>query len=239
MNSTDQKVAVVTGGSQGIGAGIVAGYRQLGWGVVVNALRTKPSEDPDLVTVDGDISEPATTDRIMDAALSRFGRVDTLINDAGLYSGKPFTEYTADDYAAVVGVNLTGFFLLTQRAIAEMLDRGSGHVVNISTTLAEYADASRPALLAALTKGGLISATKSLAIEYASRGIRVNALSLGVIRTPMNPAESYEGLARVHPLGRVGEVEDVVRGVLFLESSPFVTGEILHIDGGQTAGHTS
>jgi NAD(P)-dependent dehydrogenase (short-subunit alcohol dehydrogenase family) len=239
MNSTDQKVAVVTGGSQGIGAGIVAGYRQLGWGVVVNALRTKPSEDPDLVTVDGDISEPATTDRIMDAALSRFGRVDTLINDAGLYSGKPFTEYTADDYASVVGVNLTGFFLLTQRAIAEMLDRGSGHVVNISTTLAEYADASRPALLAALTKGGLISATKSLAIEYASRGIRVNALSLGVIRTPMNPAESYEGLARVHPLGRVGEVEDVVRGVLFLESSPFVTGEILHIDGGQTAGHTS
>jgi NAD(P)-dependent dehydrogenase (short-subunit alcohol dehydrogenase family) len=239
MNSTDQKVAVVTGGSQGIGAGIVAGYRQLGWGVVVNALRTKPSEDPDLVTVDGDISEPATTDRIMDAALSRFGRVDTLINDAGLYSGKPFTEYTADDYASVVGVNLTGFFLLTQRAIAEMLDRGSGHVVNISTTLAEYADASRPALLAALTKGGLISATKSLAIEYASRGIRVNALSLGVIRTPMNPAESYEGLVRVHPLGRVGEVEDVVRGVLFLESSPFVTGEILHIDGGQTAGHTS
>jgi NAD(P)-dependent dehydrogenase (short-subunit alcohol dehydrogenase family) len=238
MNGSDQKVAVVTGGSQGIGAGIVDGYRRLGWGVVANALRIKPSEDPDLVTVDGDISEPATTDRIMDAALSRFGRVDTLINDAGLYSGKPFTGYTAHDYASVVGVNLTGFFLLTQRAIAEMLDRGSGHVVNISTTLAEYADASRPALLAALTKGGLISATKSLAIEYASRGIRVNALSLGVIRTPMNPAESYEGLARVHPLGRLGEVDDVVRGVLFLESSPFVTGEILHIDGGQTAGHT-
>jgi NAD(P)-dependent dehydrogenase (short-subunit alcohol dehydrogenase family) len=238
MNASDQKVAVITGGSQGIGAGIVDGYRGLGWRVVANALSMKPSEDPDLVTVDGDISEPATTDRIMDAALSRFGRVDTLINDAGLYSGKPFTEYTPHDYASLVGVNLTGFFLLTQRAIAEMLDRGSGHVVNISTSLAEYADSSRPALLAALTKGGLVSATKSLAIEYASRGIRVNALSLGVIRTPLNPPESYEGLARVQPLGRLGEVDDVVRGVLFLESSPFITGEILHIDGGQSAGHT-
>jgi NAD(P)-dependent dehydrogenase (short-subunit alcohol dehydrogenase family) len=239
MNASDQKVAVITGASRGIGAGIVDGYRQLGWRVVANALTIEPAEDSDLVTVAGDISEPGTTDRIMDAALSRFGRVDTLINDAGLYSGKPFTDYSADDYASLVGVNLTGFFLLTQRAIAEMLHRGSGHVVNISTTLAEYADSSRPALLAALTKGGLISATKSLAIEYASRGIRVNALSLGVIRTPLNAAESYEGLARVHPLGRVGEVDDVVRGVLFLESSPFITGEILHIDGGQSAGHTT
>jgi NAD(P)-dependent dehydrogenase (short-subunit alcohol dehydrogenase family) len=238
MNANDQKIAVITGASHGIGAGIVDGYRQLGWGVVANALTIKPSGDPDLVTVDGDISEPGTTDRIIDAALSRFGRVDTLINDAGLYKSKPFTEYTADDYASVVGVNLTGFFLVTRRAIAEMLNRGPGHVVSISTTLAEYADSSRPALLAALTKGGLVSATKSLAVEYASRGIRVNALSLGVIRTPMNSAQSYDGLARLHPLGRVGEIDDVVRGILFLESSPFITGEILHIDGGQSAGHT-
>lgn len=238
MNASDQKVAVVTGGSQGIGAGIVDGYRGLGWGVVANALRIKPSEDPDLVTVDGDISEPGTTDRIMDAALSRFGRVDTLINDAGLYIEKPFTEYTAHDFASIVAVNLTGFFLITQRVIAEMLKRGSGHVVCISTSLAEYADSSRPAVLPALTKGGLVSATKSLAIEYASRGIRVNALSLGVIQTPLNPPESYEALGAVHPLGRVGEVDDVVRGVLFLESSPFITGEILDIDGGQSAGHT-
>jgi NAD(P)-dependent dehydrogenase (short-subunit alcohol dehydrogenase family) len=238
MSANDQKVALVTGGSQGIGAGIVDGYRRLGWGVVANALTIKPSDDPELVTVAGDVSEPDTTDRIIDAALSRFGRVDTLINDAGLYNSKPFTQYTADDYASVVGVNLTGFFLVTQRAIAEMLNRGSGHVVSISTTLAEYADATRPALLAALTKGGLVSATKSLAIEYASRGIRVNALSLGVIRTPLNSSESYQGMAELHPLGRVGEVDDVVRGILFLESSPFITGEILHIDGGQSAGHT-
>jgi NAD(P)-dependent dehydrogenase (short-subunit alcohol dehydrogenase family) len=238
-NASGQKVAVVTGGSQGIGAGIVAGYRELGWRVLVNALTVKPSEDPDVVTVGGDISEPDTTDRIVTEALSRFGRIDTLINDAGLYLEKPFTEYTAHDYASLVGVNLTGFFLLTQRVMAEMLNQGSGHVVNIATTLAEYADASRPALLAALTKGGLISATKSLAIEYASRGIRVNAVSLGVIRTPLNAEADYEPLARLHPLGRVGEVSDVVRGILFLESSPFVTGEILHIDGGQTAGYTS
>jgi NAD(P)-dependent dehydrogenase (short-subunit alcohol dehydrogenase family) len=238
-NANGQKVAVITGGSQGIGAGIVAGYRELGWQVLANALTIKPSQDPDVVTVEGDISQPGTTDRIMAEALSRFGRIDTLVNDAGLYIEKPFTQYTADNYASIVGVNLTGFFLLTQRVIAEMLKRGSGHVVNIATTLAEYADASRPALLAALTKGGLISATKSLAIEYASRGIRVNAVSLGVIQTALNAGADYEPLAKLHPLGRVGEVSDVVRGILFLEAAPFVTGEILHIDGGQTAGYTS
>jgi NAD(P)-dependent dehydrogenase (short-subunit alcohol dehydrogenase family) len=170
--------------------------------------------------------------------MSRFGRVDTLINDAGLYIEKTFTEYTADDYAAIVAVNLTGFFLITQRVIPEMLKRRSGHVVCISTSLAKYADSSRPAVLAALTKGGLVSATRSLAIEYASRGIRVNALSLGVIRTALSAGVSYEALAKFHPLGRAGEIGDVVRGVLFLESSPFITGEILDIDGGQSAGHT-
>lgn len=238
MNANGQKVAVITGGSQGIGAGIVDGYRRMGWGVVANALTIKPSEEPGLVTVEGDISEPGTSDRIIDAAISRFGRVDTLVNDAGLYIEKPFTEYTAHDYASIVGVNLTGFFLVTQRVIGEMLKRGSGHVVCISTSLAQYADSSRPSVLPALTKGGLVSATRSLAIEYASRGIRFNALSLGIIRTPLNAAESYEGLARFHPMGRTGEIDDVVRGILYLESSPFVTGEILDIDGGQSAGHT-
>lgn len=238
MNASERKVAVITGGSQGIGAGIVDAYRGLGWDVVSNALTIKPSKDPDLVTVEGDISEPDTTDRIIDAALSRFGRIDTLINDAGLYIEKPFTEYTAKNYASIVGVNLTGFFWLTQRVIAEMLNQGTGHVVCMSTSLAEYADASRPAVLPALTKGGLVSATRSLAIEYASRGIRVNAVSLGIIRTPLNTSDSYEALARFHPLGRLGEISDVVRGILFLESSPFITGEILHIDGGQSAGHT-
>jgi NAD(P)-dependent dehydrogenase (short-subunit alcohol dehydrogenase family) len=186
----------------------------------------------------GDISEAATTDRIISGALGRFGRIDTLVNNAGVYISKPFTDYTSDDYATVVGVNLTGFFTLTQGAIGEMLKRGSGHIVNITTTLADYADSSTPSVLTSLTKGGLASATKSLAVEYASRGIRVNAVSPGIIQTPVHPAESYAGLgAQLPPLGHVGQVRDIVDGVMFLESSPFITGEVLHIDGGQIAGH--
>jgi NAD(P)-dependent dehydrogenase (short-subunit alcohol dehydrogenase family) len=238
MSENDQRVAVVTGGSQGIGAGVAAAYRRQGWAVVANAVTIKPSEDPGLLTVEGDISEPATADRIIRGALERFGRVDTLVNNAGVFVSKPFTDYTADDYALVTGVNLGGFFWMTQRAIAEMLRQGRGHVVNISATLADYANSKAPSVLAALTKGGLAAATRSLAVEYASRGIRVNAVSLGIIQTPMYPAESYEGLGdQLPPLGRVGQVSDVVGGILFLEASPYITGETLHIDGGQIAGH--
>ena len=232
------KVAIISGGSQGIGAGLVAGYRGRGWAVVAGARAIEPSEDPDLLTVAADITEPATADRIIDAALERVGRLDTLVNNAGVLISKPFTDYTAADYAEVVGVNLTGFFWLTQRAIAEMARRYGGHVVNITATLAEYANSGTPAVLAALTKGGLAAATRSLAIEYAAYGIRVNAVSPGIIQTPVNPPESYDGLSdRLPPLGRVGQVSNVVDGVLFLESSPYITGEILHIDGGQIAGH--
>ena len=238
MNEQPKKVAIITGGSQGIGAGIVAEYRRRGWAVVSTSRTIKPSGDPDLLTVDGDISEAATSERIVGGALGRFGRIDTLINNAGVYISKPFTDYTAEDYATVVGVNLTGFFTLTQRTIVEMLKRGSGHIVNISSTLADYANSSSPSVLTSLTKGGLASATKSLAIEYASRGIRVNAVSPGIIQTPVHPAESYAGLgAQLPPVGHVGQVRDIVDGILFLESSPFITGEILHIDGGQIAGH--
>jgi NAD(P)-dependent dehydrogenase (short-subunit alcohol dehydrogenase family) len=236
MNETDHKVAIITGASAGIGAGLVAAYRQQGWAVVANSRAIKPSEDRDVLTVAGDIADPTVTERIIGEALGRFGRIDTLINNAGVYIAKPFTDYTADDYALVVGVNLTGFFLLTQRAIADMLTRRSGHVVNITSTLAEYANSSAPSVMASLTKGGLASATKSLAIEYASRGIRVNAASLGVIQTPMHAGQDYDALGRAHPIGRIGQVSDVVNGILFLESSSFITGEILHIDGGQSAG---
>jgi NAD(P)-dependent dehydrogenase (short-subunit alcohol dehydrogenase family) len=232
------KVAVITGGSQGIGAGLVAGYRGQGWAVVANARTISPSEDPDLVTVAGDIGEPGTADQIIDAALGRFGRIDTLVNNAGVYISKPFTEYTAEDYALIIRVNLTGFFWLTQRAVAEMATRYGGHVVNVTATLAEVANSGTPEVLAALTKGGLAAATRSLAVEYASRGIRVNAVSPGIIQTPVHSQESYDDLGdRLPPLGRPGQVSDVVNGVLFLESSPYITGEILHIDGGQTAGH--
>jgi NAD(P)-dependent dehydrogenase (short-subunit alcohol dehydrogenase family) len=164
--------------------------------------------------------------------------VDTLVNNAGVYLSKPFTDYTAADYALVTGVNLAGFFWLTQLVIAEMLRRRSGHVVNISATIAERADSATPAVLTALTKGGLAAATRSLAVEYASRGIRVNAVAPGIIQTPVHPAESYAALGdRLPPLGRVGQVSDIVGGVLYLESASYVTGEILHVDGGQIAGH--
>jgi NAD(P)-dependent dehydrogenase (short-subunit alcohol dehydrogenase family) len=236
--SEDQQVAIITGGSQGIGAALVAGYRQRGWAVVATSRTIKPAADPDVLTVDGDVSDPATTDRIIAGALGRFGRIDTLVNNAGVFLSRPFTDYTAEDYALMVGVNLTGFFWLTQRAVAEMLKRGHGHVVNITTTLVDNASSSAPAVLTALTKGGLAAATRSLAIEYASRGIRVNAVSPGIIQTPVHPPESYASLGpQLPPVGHVGQVSDIVNGILFLESSPFITGEILHIDGGQIAGH--
>jgi NAD(P)-dependent dehydrogenase (short-subunit alcohol dehydrogenase family) len=233
----ERKVAIITGGSQGIGAGLVAGYRARGWAVVANALTIRPSQNPDVLTVEGDIAKPATADRIIGKALERFGRIDTLVNNAGVVISKPFTDYTADDYALVVGMNLTGFFWLTQRVIAEMVKRYGGHVVNISAPLPEVANPHTPSVLAALTKGGLAVATRSLAIEYASWGIRVNAVSPGITPTPVHPADSYEELGDwFPPLGRFGHLSNVVDGILFLESSPYITGEILHIDGGQVAG---
>jgi NAD(P)-dependent dehydrogenase (short-subunit alcohol dehydrogenase family) len=238
MTELGHRVAIITGGSQGIGAGLVAGYRARGWAVVANAQKIKPSEEPDLLTVAGDITDPATADRIADAALDRFGRIDTLVNNAGVFLAKPFTEYTAEDYALVTGVNLAGFFWLTRRVIAEMLRRYGGHVVNISATVAEVASSRSPSALTALTKGGLAAVTRSLAVEYASRGIRVNSVSPGIIQTPVHPAESYEGLGdQLPPLGRVGQVSDVVDAILYLESAPYITGENLHVDGGQIAGH--
>jgi NAD(P)-dependent dehydrogenase (short-subunit alcohol dehydrogenase family) len=235
---TTHKVAIITGASRGIGAGLVAGYRRRDWAVVASARTIRSSRDPDLLTVAADITDPATADRIVDSALERFDRIDTLVNNAGVFIHKPFTDYTAADYATITAVNLAGFFWLTQRVIAQMARRYGGHVVNVSATLAEVADSGTPAVLTALTKGGLAAATRSLAIEYASRGIRVNAVSPGIIQTPMHPPDSYDDPdGRLPPLGRVGQISDVVDGVLFLESSPYITGEILHIDGGRRAGH--
>jgi NAD(P)-dependent dehydrogenase (short-subunit alcohol dehydrogenase family) len=231
-------VAIITGASQGIGAGLVAGYRGAGYAVVGVALSFPPSDrdESDYVEVGGDIADAQTARRAVDQARDRFGRIDTLINNAGIYIGKPFTDYTLDDYAAITAVNLTGFFHITQLAIAEMVEHDRGHVVNVSTSLADRADSARPSALPALTKGGLVAASRSLAIEYASRGVRVNAVSLGVIKTPAHDPGSYQGLEAFHPLGRVGEVADVVDAILYLERASFVTGETLHVDGGQAAG---
>jgi NAD(P)-dependent dehydrogenase (short-subunit alcohol dehydrogenase family) len=239
MNSPPEpdngKVAIITGASQGIGAGLTSAYRELGYIVIATALSVEPSADTGIVTVAGDIADPDTAQRVVSEAIERYGRIDTLINNAGIYIGKPFTDYTLEDFNTLIAVNLAGFFHITTRTIKQMLDRGAGHIVNVSTTLVEDAESKTPAALQVLTKGGLAAATRSLAIEYASRGLRVNAVSLGVIKT--HDDSSYAGMAALHPLGRLGEIDDVVGGVLYLESAPFVTGEILHIDGGQSAGH--
>ncbi len=230
-------VAIITGASRGIGAGLVTGYRRAGYAVIGVARSLPSSDEKGYVPLAGDLAEPETAHRAVGEALERFGRIDTLINNAGIYIGKPFTQYTVEDYAAITAVNLTGFFHVTQLAIAHMVGRRSGHVVNVSTSLVDHADSKRPSALAALTKGGLVAASRSLAIEYASYGVRVNAVSLGVIKTPANDPGSYDGLETLHPLGRVGEISDVVDAILYLERAPFVTGETLHVDGGQAVGN--
>ena len=235
--STTQKVVVITGASQGIGAGLVKGFRDRNYRVIATARSIKPSTDPDVLTIAGDIADPAVAERVFTEGVARFGRIDSLINNAGVFIAKPFTQYTAEDYATVLSTNLNGFFQFTQRAIAEMEKQGSGHIVNITTSLVDHAIKGVPSVLASLTKGGLNSATKSLAIEYSGTGIRVNAVSPGIIKTPMHAPETHAALASLHPVGRMGEIRDIVEAVLYLESACFVTGEILHVDGGQSAGH--
>jgi NAD(P)-dependent dehydrogenase (short-subunit alcohol dehydrogenase family) len=234
---TEQKVVVITGASQGFGAELVKAYRDRNYRVVANSRSIKPSSDPDILVVPGDIADPATAQRIVSQALARFGRIDTLVNNAGIFVAKPFTDYSEEDYASVVAINLGSFFHLTKRVAVEMLKQGSGHIVQITTSLVDHANSSVPSVLASLTKGGLSASTKSLAIEYAKKGIRVNAVSPGVMKTPMHAPETHEFLAKLHPVGRMGEARDIVDAVLFLESAAFVTGEILHVDGGQSAGH--
>ncbi|MFM0550999.1 SDR family NAD(P)-dependent oxidoreductase [Paraburkholderia sediminicola] len=234
--STSQKVVVVTGASQGIGAEVVKAFRKLDYGIVATSRSIKPSEDPNILTVAGDIGDPATAQRVIAEGVAKFGRIDTLVNNAGIYIGKPFTEHTAEDYAAVVNVNMTGFFYITQLAIAEMEKHSSGHVVSVTSSTADNAISGGYSVLAALTKGGLNAATKSLAIEYARKGIRVNAVAPGIIKTPMHAPETHDALGAFHPLGRMGETSDIADAILFLDSAPFITGEILHVDGGQSAG---
>ncbi|WP_340313597.1 SDR family NAD(P)-dependent oxidoreductase [Rhizorhabdus argentea] len=235
--SQERKVAIVTGASQGLGAGIVQAFRARDYRVVATSRSIQPSDDPDLLTIAGDIGISATGRKVVDAALKAFGRVDTLVNNAGIFIASPFTEYSEEQYRAKLSTNLDGFFFITQRAIAAMEKQGSGHVVQITTTLAEQADGRVPSVIAALTKGGLNAATRSLAIEYAKRGIRVNAVSPGIIKTPMHSPNTYDALAALHPVNRMGEIEDIVKAILYLEDAGFVTGEILHVDGGQSAGH--
>lgn len=237
MMNSERKVAVISGASQGIGAGLVRGFLERGYRVVANSRSINPDASENLLVIPGDISDSGVADRVISEAVSKFGRVDTLVNNAGIFIAKPFTEYTLQDYQRVLSVNLGGFFSVTQNAIRQMVKQNGGHIVNVTTTLVNQPVKGVPSALASLTKGGLDAVTRSLAIEFADRGIRVNSVAPGVIKTPIHPAESYKFLAGLHPLGRMGEIPEIVEAVLFLESAQFVSGETLHVDGGAHAGH--
>src|SRR5262249_24960637 len=208
------------------------------YGVVACSRKIEGNCEGDLVEIAGDISEPEAASRIIRTAKERFGRVDTLINNAGAFLPRSFTEYTEDEFASLLQVNLGGFFHVSQRAIAEMLRQEGGHIVNITSSLvAEQPLNDLPAALTAITKGGLNAVTRCLAIEYADKGIRVNAVAPGAIRTGMHAPDTHGFLATLHPWGRMGEIQGSVDAVLYLEDATFITGEILHVDGGANAGH--
>jgi NAD(P)-dependent dehydrogenase (short-subunit alcohol dehydrogenase family) len=234
--SNEQKVAIITGASQGIGAGLVKAYRDNGFVVVANSRSIKPSSDEGVIAIAGNIGNRKVAAQVVNIAVERFGRIDTLINNAGIFISKPFTEYTEDEFQKVIDVNLAGFFSVTQFAVSQMLQRGSGHIVQITTSLVDQPIAGVPAALVSLTKGGLDAITRSLAIEYAKNGIRVNAVAPGIIKTPMHAPETHEFFAGLHPVGRMGEVGEIVDAILYLERAKFVTGETLTVDGGQHAG---
>lgn len=234
--TSEGKVAIITGASRGIGASLLKAYREIGYRVVANSRTIGKSDDPAILAVAGDIASPETAKRIFESAIGKFGRIDTLVNNAGLFMAKPFAEYSEPDFARLIDVNLAGFFHVTQRVAASMLQTGSGHIVNITATIAEQPMAVLPAALATLTKGGLNAITRALAIEYAGRNVRVNAVSPGVIDTPMHSREAHGFLASLQPIGRMGGTREVVDAVMYLERAGFVTGEILHVDGGASAG---
>ena len=235
-----QKTAIVTGGSQGIGAGLVKAFLDRGYNVVANSRNiTKANPFPasaNLALVDGDIGDPKTAATIVDTAVSRFGRVDVLINNAGIFVPKPFTEYTTEDFNALVSTTLAGFLYVSQLAVKQMLRQKSGSIVNVSTTFVGQPIAGIGAAVQIMTKGGLDAVTRALAIEYAKDGIRVNTVAAGVINTPMHKTETHEHLKGLSPFGRLGEVKEIVDAVLFLTDATFTTGEILHVDGGAHAG---
>jgi NAD(P)-dependent dehydrogenase (short-subunit alcohol dehydrogenase family) len=231
--TSERKVVVITGASRGIGAQLSKAYRQIGYQVIANSRSMRESSDPAILTIEGDIGN----------GQAHFGHScralrtnSTLVNNAGVFIAKPFTEYSEKDFATMIAVNLAGFSHLTQKAAASMLRMGSGHIVTITTTIAKQPVASLPAALAALTKGGLNAITRSLAIEYASRHVRVNAVSPGVIKTPIHSPEAHDFLSGLQPMGRMGEIQEVTDAVMYLEKAAFVTCEILHVDGGWSAG---
>jgi NAD(P)-dependent dehydrogenase (short-subunit alcohol dehydrogenase family) len=235
-----KKTAIVTGASSGIGLALTRTLLEQNYRVVATSRRVSQTRElarsPELVLVDGDVGERGTAERVVAAAETNFGGVDLLVNNAGIFSSKPFTEYTATDYAQLLSTNLAGFFHMTQLALGSMAKAKRGHIVNIGTSLSQQPVAGVPCALPILIKGGIEAATRALAIEYGPLGIRVNTLALGIIETPMHPPEQREALRGLSPAARLGTTAEVAHAVLFLESAGFVSGEILRVDGGAHAG---
>jgi NAD(P)-dependent dehydrogenase (short-subunit alcohol dehydrogenase family) len=234
----EKKTAIITGASGGIGAGLVEGFLNEGYNVVATSRSASQSLTPSasLVLVDGDIGKQETAFKAVDAAVGQFGTVDVLVNNAGIVLKKPFTDYTTDDFNALVSTNLLGFFYITQVVVGQMLKLKSGCVVSISAALVDQPFAGDKASVSMLTKGGLNSITRSLAIEYAKEGIRFNAVAPGAVDTPLHKHECKETLRTFQPMGKIVEVSDVVEAVLYLAQAGQVTGEVLHVDGGEHAG---
>ena len=240
MKITQQPVAIVTGASSGIGLGLTQALLERGWRVVGTSRTISSSKDltpsPELVVVDGDVSKKETAIKVVDAAIKHFGRIDLLVNNAGIYMPKAFTDYTEEDYNLVMNTNVAGFFYMTQQVIPQMKKQNSGHVVNISAVLADQPSGSVLALLAVLSKSPMPAVSKALALEYAANNIRFNTVSPGNVNTPMHAKDNHAALAKFHPLARMGEISDIVNAVLYLQNATFVTGENIRVDGGVHAG---
>jgi len=234
----DNHTAIVTGASGGIGAGVVEAFLKEGYNVVATSLKVSESLNatPSLFLVDGDIGKQETAAKVVDAAIQHFGTIDVLVNTAGIYRTKPFTDFTTEDFNALVSTNLLGFLYITQLTVKQMLKQKSGNVVNITAELADQPVASIKASVSMMTKGGLNTVTRSLAIEYAKEGIRFNAVAPGVVDSPLHGNDPQDFLKTFQPMGKIVEVKDVVDAVLYLARAGQVTGEVLHVDGGAHAG---
>jgi NAD(P)-dependent dehydrogenase (short-subunit alcohol dehydrogenase family) len=230
-----RKTAIITGASGGIGAGLVEGFLREGYNVVATSRHAdrKVATPGSLVLVDGDIGKQQTADHAVEAAINNFGTIDVLVNNAGIFLTKPFTDFTAEDFDALISVNLLGFFYITQRTVKEMLKQKSGCVVSITAALADRPIAGENGSISMITKGGLNSATRNLAIEYAKDGIRFNAVAPGVVDTPMHRNDPKDSTS--HPAVKRATVKDIVDAVLYLAQAGHVNGEILHVDGAAPA----
>ena len=232
--------AIVTGASSGIGLGVTRSLLANGYRVVANARHASAAgtleASPALVLVDGDVADPETGAALTRTAVERFGAVDLVVNNAGIFIVKPFTDNSIDDFQRLVATNITGFFHVTQPALRQMRSQGRGHVVTITTSQASQPIRGVPAALSLLTKGGLNSITRALAIEYANEGVRLNAIAPGIVDTPMHQATAHGFLQTLHPVERLASVDEIADAVLYLEKASFVTGEVVHVDGGAHAG---